>query len=171
MIKLIISFLFIFQTSVYSLSFSTLDGEAVSMSAFQGKKILLVNIATGSKLATQLQDLEQLQQQYRDKLIVIAFPSNSFSREQRSNAEIKAFCRDTYRTSFLIAEKKEVAGSEVQPVYQWLTTQSENGMMQGEIKGDFQKFLIDEKGNLVGVFASNVSPLDPQLLNAISTVY
>ena len=171
MSKLLISVLIFFQTSIYSLNFFASSGEQVSMNSYKGKKILLVNIATGSKHVGQLQELEQLQQQYKNSLVIIAFPSNSFANEARSDAEIKQFCESTYHTSFVIAGKAGVAGSEVQPVYRWLTLQSENGVMQGEVKGDFQKYLIDEKGNLVGVFAPAVSPMDLQVTDAVSTSY
>jgi glutathione peroxidase len=101
MLKLVIATLIIFQTNIYSLRFSSIDGTQISMNSFQGKKILLVNIATESKRVGQLGELQQLQQQFGDSLVIIAFPSNSFSKETKTNAEIKQLCENTFHTSFL----------------------------------------------------------------------
>ena len=171
MIQFLISALCFFHISFYSLSFSTSEQASISMNAFTGKKVLILNIATSSKWASQLGELEQLQQKFKDSLVIIAFPSNSFGNEQRSDGDILNFCRDTYNTSFLIASKSVVKGDGLNNIYNWLGSQSENGSMQGEVSGDFQKFLIDENGRIVGVFASNVSPLDFKIRDAIDTNY
>ena len=105
----------------HSLSFQNSDGATISMSTFQGKKVLLVNIATGSDKVSQLSELQQLQQQYGDSLVVIVFPSNSFGHEARSNSEIKQYCQTNYNSSFIIAAKTVVTGSGVHPVFSWLT--------------------------------------------------
>ena len=158
----------LFTTSIYSLQFQTIDGVNQFMSQYQGKKILLVNIATGSSRVSQLAKLQQLQQQHADSLVVIGFPSNSFGHESRSDSGIKQFCQSQYGVSFLLAKKNPIAGSVIQPVYQWLTTQSENGVIGDPIKGDFQKILISGEGNVIGIFGPTVDPLSQELVNAIT---
>ena len=131
------------------------------------QKLLLVNIATGNARASQLSQLQDLQSRLGDSLVVIAFPSNSFANENRSDADIKTFCETTHHTTFLLARKASVTGTGAQPVFQWLAHQSENGAADVEIKGDYQKFLIDSEGNLVGIFSPMIPPNDPKLIATI----
>jgi glutathione peroxidase len=158
-----------FFTSIYTLSFTDTDGNTVSMSSFQNKKILLVNIATNSPRVEQLTGLQQLKQQYGDSLVVIAFPSNSFGNETRTDAGIKQFCQQNYGVNFVIASKGSVSGFSVQPVYDWLKHTAQNGVMDVEILRDFQKVLINKDGNIIGVFAPGVSPTDSSIMSAITT--
>ena len=163
----ILMFFAFWITSIYNLQFQDIDGVSQSMNQYQGKKVLIVNIATGSNKVGQLAALQQLHQQYADSVTIIGFPSNSFGNEPRSNSEIKQFCQSQYDVTFRLASKNEIAGGTVQAIYHWLTTQSENGVTGQAIGADFQKFLIDREGNLVGVFSSKVEPLSPQIVNAI----
>ena len=158
----------VLYTSIYSLSFTDTDGSTVNMNSFQNKKILLVNIATNSPRVGQLTGLQQLKQQYGDSLVIIAFPSNSFGNETRSDAEIKQYCQQNYNVNFFIASKNSVFGLYIQPVYNWLKHTEENGVMDVEIMSDFQKILINKDGNIIGVFAPGVSPTDTSIVNAIT---
>lgn len=158
----------VLYTSIYSLSFTDTDGSTVNMNSFQNKKILLVNIATNSPRVGQLTGLLQLKQQYGDSLVIIAFPSNSFGNETRSDAEIKQYCQQNYNVNFFIASKNSVFGLYIQPVYNWLKHTEENGVMDVEIMSDFQKILINNDGNIIGVFAPGVSPTDTSIVNAIT---
>lgn len=154
-------------TSIYTLQFNASNGTSTSMSSFQGKKILIVNIATGSSRVDQLGQLQELQNQFSDSLVILGFPSNSFGNENRSNADIRQFCQTTYGVTFLLAEKNPVISTPIQSIYNWLSKQSENGEMNGIVVGDFQKFLVDKSGALVGVFAPSVLPTDTLLIKAI----
>jgi len=154
-------------TNFYSLQFTDTNGVNHSMSEFQGKKILLVNIATGSSRVNQLAKLQQLQQQYSDKLVVIGFPSNSFGNETKSDAEIRQFSQSQYGISFLLARKNPVSGGTAHTVYKWLTTTSDNGVIGDNIRGDFQKMLINEEGALIGIFSPTLDPLSHEIVNAI----
>lgn len=154
--------------SIYSFVVGGANGSGIDFDNFRNKKILLVNIATNSPRAGQLGELQQLQEQYGDSLVIIGFPSNSFGNESRSNAEIVEFCQSQYEVSFFIAAKGAVKGSNAQAVYQWLTRQSENGVADSEVKSDFQKYLIDRNGELLGIFSGSVSPLDNQLVSNIT---
>jgi glutathione peroxidase len=163
----LIAFLFFVQTSFYSLDFTDTSNTTHGMNAYQGRKILVVNIATGSPRVNQLGALQQLQELYGDSLTVIAFPSNSFGNESRTDSAIHQYCFNNYGASYLIARKADVKGLLVQPVYNWITSHELNGSMDGNVSGDFQKFLISGSGELIGVFAPNVSPMDSLIRNAI----
>jgi glutathione peroxidase len=165
--KIFIALLITIQTSIYSLSFTS-GGDTVNLGAYQGKKMLFVNIASGSPYASQLAGLQQLQQQFGDSLVVIAFPTNSFGNEPLASSQIRQLCQTQYGTTFLIAEKGEVTGASKQPVYNWLSKQSENGVMNQEVMGDFQKYLVDGHGNLIGVFAGVVEPTNAEIITAIN---
>ncbi|HWR33556.1 MAG TPA: hypothetical protein VN451_08525 [Chitinophagaceae bacterium] len=160
--------LFLVNTSIYTLQFQDTDGNTIPMSNYQNKKILLVNIATNGTRVSQLAGLQQLHQTYGDSVAIIAFPSNSFGHEPRTNAEIKQFCQNNYGVTFKIAAKNSVAGTGIQSIYNWLAHASENGVMDGIVGGDFQKFLIDKTGSLIGVFAPSVAPMDSLVVNALT---
>jgi glutathione peroxidase len=155
-------------SSIYDQQFTDIDGNTVSMNQFQGKRILLVNIATGSERVNQLNALQQLHQQHGDSIVVIGFASNSFGNEARSNAEIKQYCQSNYNVSFYLAQKNSVTGESIQSIYNWLTHLSENGMMNQPVNGDFQKFLIDGSGKLIGVFAPSVDPSGASFIEQVT---
>ena len=157
-----------YLSSIYSFQVTDIDNGTIDFNDFQGKKILLVNIATGSSQVSQLGELEQLKQAYSDSLVIIAFPSNTFGHESRSNIDIKQFCQSQYNTTFRLAGKGSVLGGDIQPLYNWVTHQSENGVLNNDVAADFQKYLVDKDGSLIGVFGSDVSPMDSTIQNAIT---
>jgi glutathione peroxidase len=171
MIHILLKIASVLLINFHSLSFQNVDGNTVNMSSYQGKKVLLVNMATGSNKVSQLAGLQQLQQQYGDSLMVIVFPSNSFGHESRSNSEIKQFCQTNYNSTFIIAEKSAVTGSGNHPVFSWLADKMKNGEMDAVTGGDFQKFLVDKDGMLIGVFSPKVSPTDSEIIEAITTSF
>ena len=169
LLKILLSAILFTSSSIYSITVTDIDGANKPMSNYQHKLILFVNIATNDSARTpQLAGLQQLQEQFADSLVVIGFPSNSFGYENRTDAQIKQFCQSTYGASFLLAAQGSVKGADIQPVYNWLTRQTENGVMDNEVKGDFQKFLLDKDGNLIGTFSGRVLPLDARITSAIT---
>lgn len=155
------------ETSIYSLSIPSVNGGTISFSQYQGKKILLVNIATGSSRVQQLEGLEQLYQQHKDSMVVIGVPSNSFGSEPLSGSELENVLRNTYGVTFPLAGKVAVAGDSAHAVYKWLVTKTENGVLQSRIKGDFQKYLLGKQGKIVGVFDTATAPLSDRIQTAI----
>lgn len=153
--------------SLYEISYFNAAGETKSFSQLQGKKILIVNIATGSPRVDQLEGLKQLQEQFADSLVVIAFPSNSFDNEPRTTEEIVQFCNQQYGINFLLGAKGNVTGPDKSTIFAWLADRTMNGVMNAPVIGDFQKFLIDKDGSIIGTFAPSISPLDPKIVNAI----
>jgi glutathione peroxidase len=137
------------------------------MSDYSGKKVLLVNIASGSPMVSQLAALRQLQSQYADSLVVLAFPSNSFGNEPLSDEQVRSFCISQYQVNFPLAQKGPVAGATIQPVYSWLAHAADNGDGDFEIQRDFQKILIGRSGRVRGIFSPRLSPMDTLITNAI----
>ncbi len=149
---------------IYGFSFKTLDGKEIKLSKFKGKKILIVNTASKCGYTKQYEDLEKLHKQYGKNVVLIGFPSANFGgQELGSNAEIKEFCSSKFNTTFLIAEKSEVKGEGITPLFQYLTSQP-NQDFTGDIKWNFEKFLINEKGQLIHRYRSAVKPLDEQIV-------
>jgi len=155
----------------HSLSFQDVDGNPVNMSSFASKKVLLVNIATESSRINQMSELQQLQQQYNDSLVVIVFPSNSFGKENKTNAEIKQFLNTNYHFTGIIAAKSNVINAGINPVFSWLASISQNGDVSASAGGDFQKFLISKDGSVIGVFSTKIAASDSSIIEAINTSY
>lgn len=155
------------NTSIYDYSFKTMDGETKSMADFKGKKVLIVNTASKCGFTKQYKDLQKLHELYGKQLVIIGFPANNFgSQEPGSNEEINAFCEQNYGVTFLMAEKVDVKGDEINPMFKYLTAQS-NPDFTGDIKWNFEKFLINEEGKLIHRYRSQVSPMDQVLISQL----
>lgn len=149
--------------SVHDFSIKTIDGNTVRLADFKGKKLLIVNTASKCGFTKQYKDLEELNKLYGKNLIIIGFPANNFgNQEPGSNEEIAEFCEKNYGVSFLMAEKVEVKGDKISPLFKYLTEQP-NPDFTGAIKWNFEKFLVDENGKLIHRYRSQVNPMD-QLL-------
>jgi glutathione peroxidase len=166
---LFVSLLLFTSVSIYTLSPQSVSGGAINFNQYQGKCMLITNIATGSVYAPQLAQLQQLYQQQNGNLVVIAFPSNSFGNEPRSNTQLASFLDSAYGVAFPVAAKCNVIDSTgpVDAVYQWLTKKSLNGTGSSLIEGDFQKYLINKQGRIVGIFDPATSPLNPAISQAL----
>lgn len=153
------------MSSIHSFKVASIEGDSIDFSNFKGKKILVVNTASECGFTPQYADLEELYQNYGNKLVIVGFPANNFgSQEPGSNEEIKSFCQKNYGVSFPMAAKISVKGQDIAPIYKWLTTKSENGVLDEEVKWNFNKFLLDEDGRLIVKFESKVSPLSEDIL-------
>lgn len=151
--------------NVYQFSFTTLDGQNVSLGGFKGKKILIVNTASKCGFTPQYKELEELSKKYGDKLVVIGFPANNFGeQEPGSNQDIQAFCEQNYGVTFLMAEKTSVKGDDISPLFKYLTEQK-NPDFTGDVKWNFEKFLIDENGQLIHRFRSATKPLSGDIVS------
>lgn len=154
--------------SVHSFSVKALDGGTINFSDFKGKKILIVNTASACGYTPQYKDLETLYEKYKNKLVVVGFPANNFgAQEPGSNADIKTFCQKNYGVSFPMAEKISVKGEDTAPIYQWLTHKAQNGVLDAEIKWNFNKFLLDEKGHIIAKFDSKVTPMSDEIISKL----
>jgi glutathione peroxidase len=159
--------LFTTTSSIHTFEFKTIDGKTMSFSSFKGKKILIVNTASKCGYTPQYEDLEKLHKQYGSKLIIVGFPANNFGgQEPGTNSDINSFCKKNYGVTFIMASKVSVKGSDMDPLFKWLTSQ-ENPDFTGDIRWNFEKFLLDENGKLVHRYRSGTNPLDKDLINAI----
>jgi glutathione peroxidase len=165
MSKILITALSIFFFSgIYDFKVGSLDGGTIDFSKYKGKKILIVNTASECGYTPQYADLEKLYEQYKSKLVIVGFPANNFGgQEPGTNGEIKEFCKKNYGVTFPMAGKVSVKGDDIHPLFKWLTSKSENGVMDAEIKWNFTKFLLDENGKLLAVFPSKVNPMSEEI--------
>lgn len=152
--------------NIFNFKVRALDGSTINFSDFKGKKILIVNTASECGYTPQYEGLEKLYEKHKDKLVVVGFPSNNFGQQEPgSNEEIGAFCKKNYGVTFPMAEKTEVKGDNMHPLYKWLTDKNQNGVLDAEVKWNFNKFLINEEGNLVAYFPSSVVPESEEILS------
>lgn len=153
-------------TSIHEFKIKSLDSDkTINLADFKGKKILIVNVASKCGFTPQYEDLQKLSMQYDDKLVVLGFPCDQFmGQELDTEAEIKTFCTDEFHVTFPMTTVVEVKGKDQHPIYQWLTQKSQNGVDDYKISWNFNKFLIDENGQLIAYFPSNVKPMDEAIV-------
>lgn len=146
-------------TSIYDYKVESLDGGTIDFADFKGKKILIVNTASKCGFTPQYADLQKLYDENKDRLVVVGFPANNFmSQEPGTNAEIGEFCQKNYGVTFPMAAKVSVKGSDIAPIFQYLTDKNLNGVKDSKILWNFTKFLIDENGRLIDSFNSATKP-------------
>ena len=168
-LALILSLLFVTSapSSVYDFKLKSIDGKNFSLAKYKGKKVLIVNTASKCGFTPQYTDLQKLAEQYKDKLVVVGFPANNFGgQEPGNNQDIKTFCHDNFNVTFPMSGKVSVKGLDIDPLFKYLTT-TENPDFTGEIKWNFEKFLIDENGKLIHRYRSQTKPLDPAITSAL----
>jgi glutathione peroxidase len=155
-------------TSIYDYTATSIDGKAIPLSTFRGKKILIVNVASRCGFTPQYEELEQLSKEYAEHLVVLGFPSNDFlGQEPGTNEEIASFCRLSYGVTFPMMTKSSVTGEGRNDVFRWLTDKNLNGWNEREPKWNFYKYLVSDSGELLKVFPSAVRPMSEELLTAV----
>ncbi len=157
------------QKSFYDFKVKDINGKDFDLSSLKGKKVLVVNTASKCGLTPQYKQLQELYQLYGGKkFTIIGFPANNFKeQEPGSDSEIAEFCEKNYGVTFQMMSKISVKGDDMHPLYQWLTQKSKNGVLDSEVKWNFQKYLIDEKGHLVDMVEPKVKPDDEKILSWI----
>lgn len=152
------------QNSLYDLSFTDIEGNETSLEQFKGKKILFVNTASECGFTPQYEELQALHLKFGEKITIIGFPCDQFGgQEPGSEEEIQSFCKKNYGVTFLMASKIEVKGEGQHPVYQWLTEQAGDVT----VRWNFEKFLVDEEGNLIEHFRSMTKPMDQKITDLL----
>src|SRR5271155_1983840 len=176
MIKLLCFLLFVTAAtamaadkSVYDFMLSTIDGQPAPLSAYKGKVVLLVNVASRCGFTPQYTALESVYEKYRDRgLVIVGIPANNFgSQEPGTIQEIKTFCSSKYNVTFPMMSKISVKGSDEAPLYQFLTDKTANPKTGGEIQWNFTKFLIGPDGQVLSRFEPKVTPDSPEVTSAI----
>lgn len=154
--------------SIYDFKVEGLSGGTIDFNDYRGKKIMIVNTASKCGYTPQYDALEKLYEAHKEKLVIVGFPANNFLfQEPGTNEKIAEFCRKNYGVTFPMAAKISVKGKSMAPIYQWLTQKKYNGLSDDSIKWNFQKYLIDENGNLVAVFPPALTPDSKEVLAAI----
>ncbi len=153
------------NTTFHDFKIQALDSdEMIDLSSFKGKKVLVVNVASKCGYTGQYEDLQKLYASYND-LVVLGFPCDQFAgQELDMESDIRQFCSSNYGVTFPMTTMVEVKGDNQHPIYQWLTQKKKNGKGDYSIGWNFNKFLIDEDGNLLEYFGSNTKPMDEEIL-------
>ncbi len=159
--------LMIVSPGLYDFKVNSLSGGTINLNEYKGKKILIVNTASKCGYTHQYKDLEELSVKYKDKLVVIGFPANNFMHQEPGDSkEIAEFCTKNYGVTFPMSQKVSVKGRDIDPLFKWLTDEP-NPDFTGDIKWNFEKFLLDENGKLIHRYRSGVEPLDKEITSAI----
>ena len=158
------------QSSLHDFVVKDIEGNDFDLSSLKGKKVLVVNTASKCGLTPQFEQLQSIFEQYGgDNFFIIGFPANNFAnQEPKNNSEIVEFCEMNYGVTFPMMSKISVKGDDMHPVYQWLTQKSKNGKQDSEVSWNFQKYLIDEDGNLVDVIEPKVKPDNEKIISWIT---
>ena len=156
-------------TNLYSFTMKDIDGKSVSLADYKGKVLVLVNVASKCGFTGQYEGLESLYKRYQDRgLVILGFPANDFLwQEPGTDAEIKTFCSLKYGVTFPMFSKISVKGSDIHPLYQYLTDKETNPQFAGAISWNFNKFLVGRDGKILARFGSRTTPADKELVEAV----
>lgn len=159
------------KETIYQFKVEDLSGNSFDFASLKGKKVMIVNTASKCGLTPQYKDLEAIYKEYKDKgFVIVGFPANNFaSQEPGTNEEIGAFCQQNYGVTFPMMDKVSVKGDDMCDVYKFLTQKSKNGLQDSEVEWNFQKYLINEKGELAKVIKPRTLPTDPEVINWIKS--
>ena len=159
------------KETIYQFKVEDLSGDTFDFASLKGKKVMIVNTASKCGLTPQYKDLEAIYKEYKDKgFVIVGFPANNFaSQEPGTNKEIETFCQQNYGVTFPMMDKVSVKGDDMCEVYKFLTQKSKNGLQDSEVEWNFQKYLINEKGELVKVIKPRTLPTDPEVINWIKS--
>ena len=162
MIAMLMTALFTTENSIYDFKVNSIDGEEIDFAKYEGKNLLIVNVASRCGYTPQYADLEKLHEEFGDRVVVLGFPANNFgSQEPGTNQEIADFCEKNFGVKFQMFEKISVKGEDQHPLYQWLKAKTGE-----EPTWNFCKYLVKPDGT-VTFFASKVKPLDSQIIDAL----
>lgn len=155
------------KESIYDLVVKDINGKDVKLSGYKGKVLLIVNVASKCGYTPQYEGLQKIYEKYKEKgFEILAFPCNDFKgQEPGTNEEIKEFCTSNYGVSFKLFDKVKVLGSDREPLYERLI--NSESVEKGDVKWNFEKFLISKDGEIVGRFRSKVKPESEELTSEI----
>jgi len=156
---------------VLDFTMNRLNGEPAHLGQYAGRVVLIVNVASRCGQTPQYKGLQKLHEKYNEQgLDILGFPANEFgNQEPGSNEDIAAFCEKNYGVSFDMFAKVIVKGEGICDLYQYLTSKETNPDFAGDIKWNFEKFLIDRQGNIIARFPTRVQPDAEQVIRAIET--
>ncbi len=153
------------SNTVHQFKVKSINGTEIDFASFKGKKILIVNTASECGYTPQYEGLQKLYEQHKDKLVIVGFPCNQFGgQEPGTETSIKEFCKSRYGVTFPLTTKVDVKGENTASIYKWLCSKEQNGVLDAEIKWNFNKFLLDENGKILAYFPSKVTPDSEEIL-------
>ena len=157
------------KTSIYQFQLTTIDGQKIELSKYKGKVLLIVNVASECGYTDQYKALQALHAKYaKEGLAILAFPCNDFGQQEpQGEPKIKEFAKKTYGVEFDIFSKISIVGKKGAPLYQFLTSKEANPKQAGEVKWNFEKFIIARDGTIVGRFLSDTEPDAQDLLDLL----
>lgn len=158
--------------NIYNYSAKDTSGKELSLESYKGKVILIVNTASKCGFTPQLEDLEATYQRYKDQgFEILGFPSNNFGgQEPLEGNDLGEFCAINYGVTFKIFDKIDVVGKEQHPLFKFLSSKSENGILNSQPKWNFHKYLIDKNGNVVDYYYSLTKPSGKKITKAIENL-
>ena len=158
------------KQTIYQFKVEDLSGKTFDFASLKGKKILIFNTASKCGLTPQYKELEALYKKYKDQnFVIVGFPANNFGQQEPgTNAEISTFCELNYGVTFPMMSKISVKGSDMHPLYQFLTQKAKNGLQDSNVEWNFQKYLLNEKGELEQVVAPQTLPSDASIAQWIA---
>ncbi|MGB7438664.1 MAG: glutathione peroxidase [Candidatus Acidiferrum sp.] len=157
------------EKTIYDFTLNSIDGQPTPLSNFRGKLVMLVNVASRCGFTPQYSGLEALYEKYQDRgFVIVGIPANNFGgQEPGTNQEIKTFCTAKYHVSFPMMAKVSVKGSDITPLYAFLTDKNAHPETGGEIGWNFTKFLVGPDGKVIARFDSKVEPESPEVTSAV----
>jgi glutathione peroxidase len=157
------------KAKALSFSVKDIDGKTQDLKQYKGKVVMIVNVASQCGLTKQYEGLEALYEKYKDKgFVILGFPANEFGKQEPgSDSEIKDFCTSKFHVTFPMFSKVVVKGDDICPLYKYLTSDKSGHKFGGEIKWNFNKFLIDRNGRVIDRFEPPVKPDDAKLIKAV----
>jgi len=161
----------LFSQTIYDYKVEDINGKSFDLSTLKGKKVMIVNTASKCGLTPQYEQLEELYKKYKGQnFVIVGFPANNFMKQEPgTNDEIESFCQKNYGVTFPMMSKISVKGNDMDPLYKFLTTKSLNKLEDNDVKWNFQKYLIDEKGKLCKVINPSTSPTDKDIIKWIES--
>lgn len=151
--------------TIHLFKVKSIEGGTIDFSQFKGKMILVVNTASKCGFTPQYEALEKVYEKFKDKLVIVGFPANNFGgQEPGSDGDIQEFCKARFGVKFPLASKVSVKGDDMAPIYKWLTSKAENGVLDATIGWNFGKFLLDGNGKMIAYFPSKITPDSEEIL-------
>lgn len=157
------------DNTFYDFKINSIDGGVIDFNTFKDKKVLIVNLAAHCGFSSQITNIEALYQQYKDNLVVLGVPSNSFMAQEPGNKEhIRKTYREEFKVTFPITEKLILKGDIIHPLYQWINSKKLDDKQFAPLKWNFHKYLVDENGIIIGSFSSSILPFDKSIIETIN---
>ncbi len=152
--------------SIHQFKIRGINQAEIDFATYEGKKVLIVNVASECGYTPQYKQLQELYEAFQDKLVIVGFPCNDFGGQEPGTQEtIHTFCTRNYGVTFPLATKVSILPPDTHPIYKWLMQKDRNGKLDSSVQWNFHKYLLDEKGELIAAYPSSTLPIDEAILD------